>query len=407
MRRLSALSRTKCASTVVARPAGARAGRVGRSRLRADGDGSGHGTTGTRRRGRPRLRSRRTPSRRPPPSTSRDFRFRIVRATPMVARARRVRSARMPCASAPTATTAPAGPTASRCAGRSEARRGACRRAVDDLAAPRDEAVPLASRRAARPRCARADLGRSGSAQTLPAARLDGRGGVVPVSRRRVRARVVRDRAGPPRLREERVAAAGILVRGLRRRSRSPGGRVRTRRVGRSRRAQPGRQCRDALCRRPSGASAPRDFARRFRDPRGGIGRGTGEDSRSGSTRFSSKRASRRTRASMPSRTGCRRAIRGCRATRRCFSPRIGRRSCRTGGFASPPIRATGCPFRRCTGSRKRTRSGATSRRRRCGSPPRTRTSRSGWTIIRKAKAPPTRSPPSAAASRTFRAGRW
>ena len=63
------------------------------------------------------------------------------------------------------------------------------------------EALAVASRRAARSRAPRADVGRSRRAEALPAARLDGRRRVVPVPGRRARARLARDRAGPARLR--------------------------------------------------------------------------------------------------------------------------------------------------------------------------------------------------------------
>ncbi len=196
----------------------------------------------------------------------------------------RAPSARTPRASPPTATTAPAGRTASRCAGRSDARGGrAWRRAAARLPPePDDEAVPIASRRAARPRRARADLGRARRAEALPAARLDGRRGVVPVPRRRARARVVRDRAGPARLRQERLAAAGLLVRRLHRRPRGAARCVRAGRGGPPRRPQPRRQRRAALRGRAPGArphawsrstasaSAPRSRRRRRRRSRNG-----------------------------------------------------------------------------------------------------------------------------------------
>ena len=141
-----------------------------------------------------------------------------------------------------------------------------------------DEAVPLASRGAARPRHARTDVGRPRGAETLPAPWLDGRRGVVPVPGGRVRPRVARDRAGSARLRQERLAAAGLLVRGLHRRPRGAAAGVRARRSGQSRRAQPRRQCRAALRRRAPGAGAHGDLARRLRHPRRGIGAGAGQD---------------------------------------------------------------------------------------------------------------------------------
>src|SRR5450755_2792407 len=52
-----------------------------------------------------------------------------------------------------------------------------------------------------RPALPRARLGRSIRAEDLPAARLDGRVGVVPVRRRRIQARLACDRAGLARLR--------------------------------------------------------------------------------------------------------------------------------------------------------------------------------------------------------------
>ena len=61
-----------------------------------------------------------------------------------------------------------------------------------------------------------------------------------------------------------------------------------------------------------------------------------------------------------------------------------GRRNRRTAGCAFRRIRGTSCRFPPCIESRRRMRSGGTSRRRRCGSRPPTRTSRSGSTIIRK-----------------------
>ena len=86
--------------------------------------------------------------------------------------------------------------------------------------ASRDEAVALAVRRRARPVVSRAHVGRAGAPQALPAARLDGRVGVVPVPGRRARARVARARARLARLRLVGDAAGRLLVSRLRRRPR-------------------------------------------------------------------------------------------------------------------------------------------------------------------------------------------
>ena len=133
--------------------------------------------------------------------------------------------------------------------------------------------------------------------------------------------RLVRDRAGLARLRQERLAAARLLVRGLHRRPRRAGQRVRTRRKGQSRGPQPGRQRRDALCGRASGEGRGDHFARRLRHSGRGLRRGAAPSSPNGWTPCSNRRNSRPTRASTRSPTDCRRTIGACRATRRCSSP--------------------------------------------------------------------------------------
>ena len=143
------------------------------------------------------------------------------------------------------------------------------------------------------------------------------------------------------------------------------------------RRAQPRRQCRAALRRRASDAGAPRDFARRFRHARGGIGRARRRSSRNGSTRWRSRRISRPTRASTAVADRLQKSNPRLPRDKALFlAAHWAEATCPTGGSASPPTRGTSCRFRRCTGSRRRTRSGAISRRRRCGSRRRTRTSR-------------------------------
>ena len=81
----------------------------------------------------------------------------------------------------------------------------------------------VAAGRSARPCASRVDVGRSEGTQALSASRVDGRRCVVPVSRRRVCARLVRDCSRPSRLWPQRMAAAGLLVRRLHRGSRSAG----------------------------------------------------------------------------------------------------------------------------------------------------------------------------------------
>ena len=158
----------------------------------------------------PRAARRRKPqpsnrSRRRPPSTCRVFRCRTGRATPTVARAPAAPSARTP-ARFPTDGNYRTGWQDGLALCRQEV--SASRRAALPAMKPAQSHRVVA----ARPFASRADLGRSGSAQALPAARLDGRRGVVPVPGRCARARLVRDRARPARLRPERLAAAGLLV---------------------------------------------------------------------------------------------------------------------------------------------------------------------------------------------------
>ena len=68
------------------------------------------------------------------------------------------------------------------------------------------------------------------------------------------------------------------------------------------------------------------DLARRVRHSRRGLGRRRRPRSRNGWTRSRRRRNSPPMRASTRSPAGCRRTIRGCRATRRCSLPRTGPR---------------------------------------------------------------------------------
>ena len=101
----------------------------------------------------------------------------------------------------------------------------------------RNEAIAVAARDRSRPRLPRAHMGRSARAQALPAARLDGRLGVVPVPGRRAGRRLARARAGLARLRLVRNAAGRLLVRRLRRRSRCAGAHAGAGRADRRRRS--------------------------------------------------------------------------------------------------------------------------------------------------------------------------
>ncbi len=123
--------------------------------------------------------------------------------------------------------------------------------------------------------------------------------------------RLARDRAGPARLRPQRVAAAGLLVSRLRRRSRSAARRARARRARRPRRPQPRRQRRDDY----AGARPARVRALVSLDgfgiPARGAGRRAEKDRRMARRAVRASRNSRRTPGSLPSPTGCRRTIRG------------------------------------------------------------------------------------------------
>ena len=223
-----------------------------------------------------------------------------------------------------------------------------------------------------------------------------------------LRARVVRDRAGPARLRQERVAAAGLLVRRLRRRPRGAARCVRARRARASRGPQPRRQRRDALRRACGRRACARvvsldGFGIRAEEP------GAAPDKIAKWLDALADAAG--VRALREPRRGRRPAAeeQPAPAARQGAVPRraLGRGAARRPRAARSPIRGTSCRFRPSTGSRRPTRCGATSRRRRCGSPRRTRTSRSGSTIIRRARARPTASPASAGGSRTSRTAGW
>ena len=180
------------------------------------------------------------------------------------------------------------------------------------------------------------------------AARLDGRRRVVPVPGRRARGRLARDRARPARLRPLRVAAAGLLVPRLRRRSRRAARRASrpTSRCASSATAsaatssmhyagvRPARvraSCRSTASAFPAEAAddAPRKLAEVAR------------------CAARSAALSRRTPISPPSPTACRRTIRACRATRRSSSrAHWARGAARRPRGAACPIRATSCRFR-------------------------------------------------------------
>ena len=136
-----------------------------------------------------------------------------------------------------------------------------------------------------------------------------------------LRARALRDRAGPARLRQERVAAAGLLVRRLHRRPRGAAAGVRARR---ERSISPATASAATSSLHYAGVRPARvrrvisldGFGMRAEE----LGRGAGEDREMARCACAIRRNSRPTRASTRSPTGCRRTIRGCRATRRCFS---------------------------------------------------------------------------------------
>ena len=161
-----------------------------------------------------------------PKSTCRAFRCRIARAMPTAARA----------------PTGPERKDATRFSADMNYRtgwtdgRGAVQEARSERLARARRGEALARiRRPARPAPPRADVGRSRGAEAVPAARLDGRRRVVPVPGRCARARLARDRARSARVRPQRVAAAGLLVPRLHRRSRSA---ARLLRAGRERRSR-------------------------------------------------------------------------------------------------------------------------------------------------------------------------
>ena len=92
---------------------------------------------------------------------------------------------------------------------------------------------------------------------------------------------------------------------------------------------------------------------------------------------------------SPPSPIGCRRTIRGCRATRPQFLARpLGRSAARRNARDCAPTRATSCRFPTSTGWRRSSRSGVGSPRRRCGSRPPIRTFHAGWPAPRGEAAP-------------------
>ena len=140
------LDPSRCASSALASPLRVVAAvhAHGDRRLCADGDGS---ATGPPPRDRRRRRSRRTRSRRRPRQP-----VRLPAALPAGLRrrlraARPVPSARTRRASPPTATTAPAGRTASRCAERSDSRRGAAHDRQSAARSPEPAMKPCRSHR--------------------------------------------------------------------------------------------------------------------------------------------------------------------------------------------------------------------------------------------------------------------
>ena len=205
--------------------------------------------------------------------------------------------------------------------------------------------------------------------EAVPAARLDGRRGVVPVSRRRA-ARDWHVIAPDWRGFGCREWIRGrLLVRRLHRRPRCAARPLRAGRAGATRRPQPRRQHRDALRRRPAATRRARRVARGLRHSRRGTGQRARQVRRDGSTRSTIRQASA-LRTSTRSPTGCRRTTRGCRATRPHSSPRHWAKAQPDGTRDSPPIRGTSCRFRRSTGWKRCSRSGAALARRCCGSPP-------------------------------------
>ena len=145
---------------------------------------------------------------------------RTGKVSPTVAPARPAPSARTPGAFARTATT-------HRLAGRARAVPEEEIAAYAPRVVPRSQHVDLRG-----VGHARAELGRRARAEAVPAARLDGRRGIVPVPRRCVHARFPRARTRPARIRAKRMATARLLVRRLRRRSRRA---ARALRAGRAR----------------------------------------------------------------------------------------------------------------------------------------------------------------------------
>ena len=201
-------------------------------------------------------------------------------------------------------------------------------------------------------------------------------------------ARALRDRAGPARLRPQRLAGAGLLVRGLRRRPRCAA-RATTRPTsacdwrGHSLGANVVMHYAGVRPQRVRGA----DRARRLRHSRA---------KRRSARRTSSPRGSIRSRDAAVVRAVCELRRRRAASAQERPSPHagqggvpraaLGRARQRMAACASRRIRATSDRFRSSIVSRKCSRCGAGSRRGRCGSRPRIRTSRPGSIAIRKAR---------------------
>ena len=287
----------------------------------------------------------------PPPVNLQGFPPAYRRASAMAARPAAAPREGRRCASATTATIASAGRTVSRNASGN-----------DDAIASRDEAVALAVRRRARAvaiTCARGAI--AARAQALPAARLDGRVGVVPVPGRRARAATGtcwRPTGAASACRKRRRTATGFPTT-------SP---ISTRwshalapgRARRRRRPQPRRQRRHALGRRAAGEGGARRLARRLRHSRRAPPTRAPDklrkwlDALRDPPSFAPYAEPRRGRGSPAEDQSTPR-----RATKRSSWRRTGPRRCPTARRGCARIRSTSCRSRRRRAWTTSTRSGA------------------------------------------------
>ena len=290
---------------------------------------------------RSRRRCRAPPSRRRRRSICPGFRCRIGRAMPTAARARPAPSARMPRAFARTATTAPAGRTGSRSAGRrSSALRSAARcraRRHVELARPRTPRAAAGATARAEAVLLHGWMDVAASFQFLVDAFARDFHVIAPDLRGYGEARGSRRATGSPTTSPTSTRCSTRFAPGER--------------VGCAATASAER--RDALRRRASGSRRRADrrstasaFPRKRRSARP-------TSSPRGSMRSPIRRRSRRTRASTPSPTGCRRTIRACSRDKAAFLAAHWAARGDDGKVRLRRTRGTSCRSRPSTGSRK------------------------------------------------------